>query len=58
MIRGNTLAVVVANRHHEELSGLVDLDRVYFAERPYAAGIIEAIDHYNFFRSCREPRSA
>jgi sucrose-phosphate synthase len=58
MIRGNTLAVVVANRHHEELSGLVDLDRVYFAERPYAAGIVEAIEHYNFFRSCREPRSA
>ena len=58
MIRGNTLAVVVANRHHEELSGLVDLDRVYFAERPYAAGILEAIEHYNFFRSCREPRSA
>jgi sucrose-phosphate synthase len=58
MIRGNTLAVVVANRHHEELSGLVDLDRVYFAERPHAAGILEAIEYYNFFRSCREPRSA
>jgi sucrose-phosphate synthase len=58
MIRGNTLAVVVANRHNEELSGLVDLDRVYFAERPYAAGILEAIEYYNFFRSCREPRSA
>jgi len=58
MIRGNTLAVVVANRHHEELSRLVDLDRVYFAERPHAAGILEAIEHYNFFRSCKEPRSA
>jgi sucrose-phosphate synthase len=58
MIRGNTLAVVVANRHHEELSGLVDLDRVYFAQRPYAGGILQAIEHYNFFRSCREPRSA
>jgi len=58
MIRGNTLAVVVANRHHEELSGLVDLDRVYFAERPCAGGILEAIEHYNFFRSCREPRIA
>jgi sucrose-phosphate synthase len=58
MIRGNTLAVVVANRHHEELSGLVDLDRVYFARRPHAGGILEAIDHYDFFRSCREPTSA
>jgi sucrose-phosphate synthase len=55
MIRGNTLAVVVANRHHEELSGLVDLDRVYFARNPYAAGIIEAIDHYDFYRSCTVP---
>jgi sucrose-phosphate synthase len=58
MIRGNTLAVLVANRHHEELSGLVDLDRVYFAERPFAGGILEAIEHYNFFQSCREPRIA
>jgi sucrose-phosphate synthase len=58
MIRGNTLAVVVANRHHEELSGLVDLDRVYFAQRPYAAGILEAIDHYDFFKSCTVPEDA
>jgi len=55
MIRGNTLAVVVANRHHEELSGLVDLDRVYFARQPYAAGILEAIDHYDFYSSCTVP---
>ncbi|HEC72771.1 MAG TPA: HAD-IIB family hydrolase, partial [Methylophaga aminisulfidivorans] len=31
MMRGNTLAAVVANRHHEELSQLVDTDRIYFA---------------------------
>jgi sucrose-phosphate synthase len=37
------------------LSGLVDLDRVYFARNPYAAGIIEAIDHYDFYRSCTVP---
>jgi len=58
MIRGNTLAVVVANRHHEELSGLVDLDRVYFARTPYAGGIVEAIDHYDFYRSCTVPEDA
>jgi sucrose-phosphate synthase len=58
MIRGNTLAVVVANRHHEELSGLVDLDRVYFAQQPYAAGILEAIDHYDFYKSCSVPEDA
>ena len=58
MMRGNTLAVVVKNRHHEELSRLVDIDRVYFAERPFAAGICEAIEHYDFFRSCTVPEEA
>ena len=57
MMRGNTLAVVVANRHHEELSRLVDQERIYFAARPYALGILEAIDHYDFFGSCQVPQS-
>ncbi|MDX1571270.1 MAG: HAD-IIB family hydrolase [Xanthomonadales bacterium] len=48
MMRGNSLAVVVANRHNEELSQLVDLDRVYFAKEAYALGILEAIEHYGF----------
>lgn len=52
MMRGNTLAVVVGNRHHEELSQLADSERIYFAEREGAAGILEAIEHYDFFRSC------
>ena len=51
-MRGNTMAVVVANRHHEELSALVDDERIYFAKQPYAAGILEAIDHYGFFETC------
>lgn len=49
MMRGNTLAVIVANRHHEELSELVDIKRIYFAKRNCAAGIIEAMHHYSFF---------
>ncbi|MDH5258325.1 MAG: glycosyltransferase [Gammaproteobacteria bacterium] len=52
MMRGNTLAVVVANRHDEELSELLDVERVYFARARFAAGIIEAIDHYDFFGRC------
>ncbi len=52
MMRGNTMAVVVANRHHEELSALVDIEHIYFATKPYAAGILEAIRHYRFFRDC------
>lgn len=55
MMRGNTLAVVVGNRHHEELSQLVDQDSIYFASQPYASGILEAIDHYDFFNSCEIP---
>ncbi|MCG6966357.1 MAG: HAD-IIB family hydrolase [Chromatiaceae bacterium] len=56
MMRGNTLAVVVANRHHEELSQLIDQERIYFAAKPHALGILEAIDHYDFFGSCEVPR--
>jgi len=55
MMRGNTLAVVVANRHHEELSGLEEQDGIYFASQDQALGILEAIEHYDFFRSCRAP---
>ena len=57
MIRGNTLGVVVANRHNEELSQLVDAERIYFAERPFAAGILEAIDHYDFYGECPVPET-
>ena len=53
MMRGNTLSVVVANRHHEELSELVDSEDIYFADRPFAAGILQAIEHYDFFRECK-----
>lgn len=56
MMRGNTLAVVVENRHHEELSQLTDQERIYFAEKPYAQGILQAIDYYDFFGACQEPR--
>jgi sucrose-phosphate synthase len=55
MMRGNTLAVVVNNRHHEELSQLVEQDKVYFAEQKYAGGLLEALEYYNFFTTCREP---
>ena len=49
MLRGNTLGVVVANRHCEELSILGDTEHVYFAEGSHAWGILEAIEHYDFF---------
>ena len=55
MMRGNTLAVVVANRHHEELSHLMDTERVYYAKQSHALGILEAIDHFDFFKTCTVP---
>lgn len=55
MMRGNTLAVVVGNRHHEELSQLEEIERIYFANEPGAAGILEAIKYYDFLDSCRDP---
>jgi sucrose-phosphate synthase len=55
MMRGNTLAVVVGNRHHEELSQLEDSERIYFAVARGAGGIMEAIDYYDFYGKCRMP---
>lgn len=48
MMRGNAMSVVVSNRHHEELALLEDVEGVYYATNPHAAGIIEAIEHYDF----------
>lgn len=55
MMRGNTLAVVVSNRHHEELSALAEVDRIFFASQSYAGGIMEAVEYYDFFGNCRVP---
>jgi len=57
MMRGNTLAVVVANRHHEELSQLENLEGIYFANQSHAAGILEAVDYYDFFNRCAAPEA-
>jgi sucrose-phosphate synthase len=55
MMRGNTLAVVVANRHNDELRALAEVERIYFARAGYAKGILEAIDYYDFYSACRVP---
>jgi len=36
-------------------SKLEDIERIYFAKHAYARGILEAIQHYDFFNSCDEP---
>ncbi|MCP5277658.1 MAG: HAD-IIB family hydrolase [Thiobacillus sp.] len=57
MMRGNTLAVVVANRHNDELRALAEAERIYFAQAGYARGILEAIEHYDFYGACTVPRA-
>ena len=47
MLVGDTRAVVVAN-HSPELEKLRGLEHVYFAEAPYARGVIEGLVHYGF----------
>ena len=48
MLRGNTLGLIV-NNYSKELEELRGEPRIYFAEKSYAEGIIEGIEHYNFF---------
>lgn len=47
MLLGRTLGVVVAN-YSPELNRLKNRPRVYFANQPHAAGIMEGIEYYNF----------
>jgi sucrose-phosphate synthase len=48
MLSGSTLAVVVGN-YSQEIEKLRGHSQVYFAEGHYAWGILEALDHYDFF---------
>jgi len=56
MMRGNTLAAVVANRHNEELAQLGDAEGIYLAEKPFSAGILEALEHYQFFNQLKQQK--
>lgn len=55
MMRGNTLAAVVSNPHHDELAQLYDIERIYLSHPPNAAGILEALEFYDFFGACEDP---
>ena len=54
MLAGETLGVVVGN-HSPELEVLRGRERIYFAEGEYAAGILEAMNYYDFLGSPRDP---
>jgi len=55
MLAGNTLGVVVGN-HSKELAKLKSYPQIYFAQGEYAWGILEALDHYDFFGSLAQTR--
>jgi sucrose-phosphate synthase len=54
MLTGNTLGVVVGN-HSPELARLRGRPRIYFAAAPYAWGILEGLEHYDFLGAIRVP---
>lgn len=43
MMLGNSLSVVVKNRHREELSDLNNIQPIYFSEKEFAAGILDGL---------------
>ncbi len=50
MLTGELLGVVVGN-HAKELEKFKGRRKIYFSAKPFAAGIIEGINHYKFLRS-------
>lgn len=49
MLMGNTLGAVVSNRHLDELADVAAIDSIYLTQQQHAAGVLEAIAHYDFF---------
>lgn len=53
MLRGEPLAAVVGN-YSPELEELKGQKNIYFAEKKYAGGILEAIEKYDFIEKAKE----
>lgn len=56
MLTGQTLGVVVKN-HTPELDTLKGKPRVYFSDQEHAWGILDGIEHYDFFGDIRVPEA-
>lgn len=54
MMRGNTLAAIVGNCSPDELD-IEQCDTIYSAKSCYAAGVLEAMEYYDFLGECRAP---
>ena len=48
-------AHIVNESNYQEYYSPEDLHRIYFAGRAHAFGILEAIEHYDFFDTCTTP---
>lgn len=55
MLKGETMGVVVGN-YSPELEKLRDNPEIYFAKSHYASGILEGIQHYDFFDTHKEEK--
>jgi len=53
MLRGEPLAAVVGN-YSPELEKLKEQENIYFAEKKYAGGILEAIEKYDFIEKVQK----
>jgi sucrose-phosphate synthase len=50
MLAGETLSIVVAN-HSPEVACLRGRERTYFAQRPFAGGVLEGLNHFGLVPS-------
>lgn len=50
MLKGEMRGIVVSN-YSSELESLREEKRIYFSRKPFAAGIIEGMEHYNFINN-------
>jgi sucrose-phosphate synthase len=55
MMRGNTLGSVVSTQFPDEVNHLSEIEGIYFTKGRYAKGILEAIEHYDFYGRCAIP---
>ncbi|MBZ0256939.1 HAD family hydrolase, partial [bacterium] len=56
MLKNPCLSVVVSN-YSKELEPLRNNPTVYFADGEYAAGILEGMDHFEFFGEIKKPEA-
>ncbi len=55
MLRGEPLAAIMGN-YSPELEKLKGRKKIYFADKEYSGGILEAIDHYNFIETVNKQK--